>query len=144
MAVAMVGAHMAGLPLNGEVTRLGGRFLYAAETAPEYRLYSLAGGPPRRPGLVRGDTGAAIALEVWALPVAAFGAFMNGIPQPLGIGTVVLADGGRVKGFLCEAAGLEGAEDITIHGGWRAYLASLEDNLNTTTQHETEIRYAKT
>lgn len=144
MAVAMVGAHMAGLPLNGEVTRLGGRFLYVAKTAPDYRLYSLAGGPPRRPGLVRGDAGAAIALEVWALPVAAFGDFMNGIPQPLGIGTVVLADGSRVKGFLCESAGLEGAEDITIHGGWRAYLASLEDTRKTTTQHEMETRYAKT
>ena len=135
---------MAGLPLNGEVTRLGGRFLYAAKTAPEYRLYSLAGGPPRRPGLVRCENGAAIALEVWALPVAAFGEFMNGIPQPLGIGTVVLADGGRVKGFLCESAGLEGAEDITTHGGWRAYLARLEDTPQSATQHETETRYAKT
>jgi len=144
MAVAMVGAHMAGLPLNGEVTRLGGRFLYPMETAPEYRLYSLAGGPPQRPGLVRGGNGAAIALEVWALPLAAFGEFMNSIPQPLGIGTVVLADGRRVKGFLCESAGLEGAEDITTHGGWRAYLASLEDTPHTTMQHETEIRYAKT
>lgn len=144
IAVAMVGAHMAGLPLNREVTRLGGRFLRAAATAPDYRLYSLAGGPPRRPGLVRGKDGAAIALEIWTLPVAAFGDFMNGIPQPLGIGSVRLADGNQVKGFLCESAGLEGAEDITSHGGWRAYLASLEDTPDTTSQPETETQYAKT
>ena len=144
IAVAMVGAHMSGLPLNHEVTRLGGRLLRAAETEPVYRLYSLAGGPPKRPGLVRGDNGAAIALEVWALPLAAFGAFMSGIPRPLGIGTVRLADGGDVKGFLCESAGLAGAEDITAHGGWRNYLASLETSSNPMPENETESRYAQT
>jgi allophanate hydrolase len=125
IAVAMVGAHMSGLPLNHEVTGRGGRFLYASETAPEYRFYSLAGGPPKRPGLVRSRDGAAISLEVWALPLQKFGAFMAGIPQPLGIGTINLANGEKVKGFLCESAGLDGAEDITSFGGWRAYLASL-------------------
>ena len=122
IAVAMVGAHMSGLPLNHEVKRLGGRYLYASETAPSYRFYSLAGGPPKRPGLVRAENGASIDLEVWALPEDRFGAFMKGIPQPLGIGTIDLADGSQVKGFLCEPAGLEGAEDITSCGGWRAYL----------------------
>jgi len=124
IAVAVVGAHMSGLPLNHELTRLGGRFLYAADTAPLYRLYRLAGGPPLRPGLVRADEGASIALEVWALPSAAFGAFVSGIPQPLGIGTLDLADGRQVKGFLCETAGLDGAEDITPFGGWRAFIAA--------------------
>jgi allophanate hydrolase len=116
---------MSGLPLNHELTRLGARFLRAASTAPNYRFYSLAGGPPRRPGLVRGEDGAAIALEVWALPLSRFGEFMRGIPQPLGIGTLDLADGSQVKGFVCEAAGTEGAEDITHFGGWRAYMAAL-------------------
>jgi len=125
IAVAMVGAHMSGLPLNHEVTRLGGRFLFASETAPVYRFYSLAGGPPKRPGLVRSHNGASIALEVWALPLEKFGMFMAGIPQPLGIGTLDLADGSQVKGFLCEMAGIDGAEDITSFGGWRAYQASL-------------------
>lgn len=123
IAVAVVGAHMAGLPLNRELTDLGGRFLRAAQTAPVYKLYSLAGGPPQRPGLVRDPAGAAIALELWALPLDAFGRLVDRVPRPLAIGTVMLADGREAKGFLCEPAGLEGAHDITQFGGWRAYLA---------------------
>ena len=122
IAIAVVGAHMSGLPLNHELTSRGGRFLFAGATAPDYRFFALSGGPPARPGLIRSEGGASIALEVWALPQAGFGALIAGIPQPLVIGTVNLADGARVKGFLVEAAGLEGAEDITAYGGWRAYL----------------------
>ena len=126
IAVAMVGAHMRGLPLNPEVTRLGGRFLCEGRTAPDYRFYALSGGPPKRPGLVRvAEDGASIALEIWAIPLEGFGTFMAGIPSPLGIGTVKLEGGETVKGFLCEAAGLAGADDITAFGGWRAYTASL-------------------
>ena len=126
IAVAVVGAHMRGLPLNRELKALGGRFLFEGTTAPEYRFYALKGGPPKRPGLVRMADGRSIALEVWALPLSRFGAFMAGIPSPLAIGTVKLASGDSVKGFLCEPAGLEGAEDITGHGGWRNYMASLQ------------------
>lgn len=122
--VAVCGAHMSGLPLNHELTRLGGRFLRAAVTTPAYRLYALAGGPPRRPGMVRsGEGGGQIAVEVWALPRAAFGDFMAGVPSPLGIGTVALADGTAPKGFLCEPAGVIGAEDVTAIGDWRKVLA---------------------
>lgn len=126
IAIALVGAHMRGLPLNCEITRLGGRFLAQRRTAPEYRLHALAGGPPQRPGLVRvNEGGQAIALEIWALPLDHFGTFMTGVPSPLSIGTVRLDDGSAVKGFLCEPAGLSGAEDITDLGGWRAFLASF-------------------
>jgi len=125
IAVAAVGAHMSGLPLNHELTRLGARFLRATRTAPYYRLYSLPGGPPKRPGLVRATQGTAIALEVWAVPLSRFGEFMQGIPQPLGIGTLDLEDGSRVKGFVCEAIGIEGAEDVSRFGGWRAWLATV-------------------
>jgi allophanate hydrolase len=125
IAVALVGAHMTGLPLNHEIAGRGGRFLFEGRTAPNYRLYALAGGPPKRPGLVRGGDGAPIALEVWAMPLSRFGEFMEGIPSPLGIGTVHLEGGLTVKGFLCESAGLAGAEDITRFGGWRAFMASL-------------------
>jgi allophanate hydrolase len=121
--LAVVGAHMSGLPLNGEVTRLGGRFLRATKTAPDYRLYALSGGPPARPGLVRSELGQQIALETWALPKANFGKFMLGVPSPLGIGTLRLETGETVKGFICETAGLNGATDVTEFGGWRAYLA---------------------
>lgn len=122
--IAVVGAHMSGLPLNAELTSRGGRFLRSAATAPDYRFHAVAGGPPARPGLVRATPGASVALEVWALPSAAFGDFLAGVPAPLSIGTVALDDGTSVKGFLVEAAGLEGALDITHHGGWRAYLAA--------------------
>lgn len=125
MAVALVGAHMTGLPLNHEVTGRGGRFLFAGRTAPQYRFYALAGGPPKRPGLVRTEDGASIALEVWAMPLSRFGEFMQGIPSPLGIGSVQLEGGATVKGFICETAGIAGAEDITRFGGWRAYLEQL-------------------
>lgn len=115
---------MTGLSLNGELTALGARFLRACLTAPGYRLHALSGGPPRRPGLVRDpEEGAAIAVEVWALPRKALGAFVAGIPAPLCIGSVSLEDGSVVKGFLCETAGLSGASEITHLGGWRAFLA---------------------
>ena len=128
IALAVVGAHMSGLPLNGELARLGARFLSAGRTAPGYRLYRLAGPPPMRPGLVRDGGNASIELEVWAVPADRIGDFLSGISQPLGIGTLVLDDGGSVKGFLCETAGLDGAEDITDFGGWRRYLASVEQD----------------
>jgi allophanate hydrolase len=123
--VAVCGAHMSGLALNHELTRLGARFLREARTIPAYRLYALAGGPPRRPGLLRSPKldSAAIRVEVWALPSAAFGAFMAGIPAPLTIGTVALADGTTPKGFLCEPAGTVGATDVSDLGDWRLVLA---------------------
>jgi allophanate hydrolase len=124
LAIAVCGAHMSGLPLNHQLTDLGGRFLRKAISAPEYGFYALAGGPPARPGMVRQSSGgAAIDLEIWALPKAGIGAFLAGIPAPLGIGTVKLDDGASVKGFLCESEGLAGATDITALGGWRAFLA---------------------
>jgi allophanate hydrolase len=124
--LAVVGAHLSGLPLNGELAAAGGRFLRESRTQPDYRLYALAGGSPRRPGLLRvaAGTGAAIATEVWTLPSDGFGRFVAGVPSPLGIGTLNLADGTTPKGFLVETEGLVSAEDISTFGGWRAFLAS--------------------
>lgn len=126
--VAVVGAHLTGMPLNGQLTERGGRLLRSAETTPDYRLFALADTKPPKPGLLRvaPGTGRAIALEVWELPLAHYGSFVAGIPAPLGIGTLALADGTRVQGFLCEAQALDGASDISAFGGWRAYLASLQ------------------
>ena len=123
--VAVIGAHLSGLPLNHELTDLGGRFLRAVATLPDYRLFALPGGPPERPGLLRCKTGAgaAIATEIWALPAIGFGNFVAGIPAPLGIGTVRLADGTAPKGFLVEATAVEAATDISRFGGWRLYLS---------------------
>jgi allophanate hydrolase len=121
--LAVCGAHMTGLPLNWQLTDLGGKFVCKAKTAQAYRLYALPGGPPERPGLVRreGSDAASIALEVWSLPKTALGTFIEGIPAPLGIGSIELSDGSWVKGFLCEASGTAGATDISHLGDWRAY-----------------------
>lgn len=124
VAVAVCGAHMSGLPLNHQLTELGGRFLKATSTAPCYSFHALAGGPPVRPGLVRMETGgASIALELWSLPKTALGYLICQIPAPLGLGSIELEDGTRTTGFLCEAAGTLGAKDITAAGGWRQYIA---------------------
>ena len=121
--VAVVGAHLSGLPLNHELTDLGGTFVREGETASEYALHALAT-TPAKPGLVRVPSGGSkIAVEVWSLDADGFGRFVNGIPAPLSIGTVKLADGTTPKGFLAEGAAVTGAEDITRYGGWRAYLS---------------------
>jgi len=124
IAIAVVGAHLSGMALNGELKSLGGRLLETASTAPDYRLYALPTTPPK-PGMLRVEPGkgSAIELEVWVLSPAAFGQFVAAIPPPLSIGTIVLADGRGVKGFIVEAAGIVGARDISSFGGWRAYMA---------------------
>ncbi|WP_211878094.1 allophanate hydrolase-related protein [Plastoroseomonas hellenica] len=127
--IAVVGAHLSGLALNQELITRGGALLRAVATEPCYRFFALAGGPPRRPGLLRtaAGEGFAIATEVWALPPEGFAAFVAAVPPPLCIGTLLLADGSRPKGFLAEPEGLRGAEEISRHGGWRAFLASIAE-----------------
>jgi allophanate hydrolase len=124
--VAVVGAHLWGQPLNWQLLESGARRLSSTTTSDHYRLYALANTQPAKLGLVRvAEEGAPINLEVWAMPLRLFGAFVAAIPAPLGIGSVELADGRWVMGFICEPAGLDGAQDITRFGGWRAYRASL-------------------
>jgi len=124
IAIAVVGAHLSGMVLNGELKALGGRLLEATFTAADYRLYALDTTPPK-PGMLRveGGTGAAIELEIWALPAASFGKFVAAIPPPLSIGTVRLNDGRGVKGFIVEAADIDRAREISAFGGWRAFVA---------------------
>jgi allophanate hydrolase len=124
--IAVVGAHLSGLPLNGELTALGGTFLRAAETTSDYRLYALPGTTPPKPGLLRvgKGMGAAIKVEIWSLDAAGFGSFVSRIPAPLGIGTVAFSDGTSAKGFLVEAEAVRDAKDITQSGGWKAFLAA--------------------
>ena len=124
IAIAVVGAHLSGMALNGELTALGGRLLEAATTAPDYRLFALDTKPPK-PGMLRvaAGTGSSIDLELWALSAASFGRFVAAIPPPLSIGTVRLADGRGVKGFIVEATDITAARDISGFGGWRAFVA---------------------
>ncbi|MHA6719440.1 allophanate hydrolase [Sphingomonas sp. RS6] len=121
--LAVVGAHLEGMPLHWQLTSREAKFVAATTTAPTYKLYAMAESVPPKPALVHSEDGAAIALEVYALDMAAFGSFVAEVPPPLAIGTVTLADGSMVKGFVAEPRAMTGAEDITALGGWRAYIA---------------------
>ncbi|AKR42629.1 hypothetical protein [Methylophilus sp. TWE2] len=121
--VAVCGAHMQGLPLNPQLLALQATFVRATHTSADYKLYSLAGFNPPRPGLVRVNTGGSqIALEVWQLPLENYGELVASVPAPLGFGTLTLQDGQQVAVFLCEAYASETATDISSFVGWRAYL----------------------
>ncbi|RWO96963.1 MAG: allophanate hydrolase [Mesorhizobium sp.] len=123
--LVVVGAHLSGMPLNGQLCALGGRMSRIAKTVASYQLYALAGQSVPKPGLVRvaDGNGAAIDVEVWLLSADAFGRFVAAIPPPLGIGTIELDDGTSAKGFLVETAGLSRAIDISAYGGWRSFIA---------------------
>jgi allophanate hydrolase len=122
--IVVVGAHLSGMPLNGELVDLGGTLLKRCRTAGDYRLFALPNTTPPKPGLVRapGYVGAGIEVEVWHLPVAGFGSFVSRIPAPLGIGKITLDDGTSVSGFLCEQHAIDPAGEVTRFGGWRAYI----------------------
>lgn len=123
--IAVAGAHLDGQPLNHQLKSRAATLMRRTTTASVYRMYALATDPPK-PGLVRvavtDDRAGAVEVEVWSLDAAGFGTFVDGIPAPLTIGRVVLADGTHVAGFLCEPIAVTGAEDITAYGGWRRYL----------------------
>ena len=127
--VAVVGAHLSGMPMNGQLTERGASLAATTETAPDYKFYALPGTQPPKPGLLRvaPGEGARIVVEIWDMPVEQYGSFVALVPPPLAIGTLALADGSRVQGFLCEPQALAGARDISHFGGWRAYIASLRN-----------------
>jgi len=132
LALAVVGAHLAGMPLHGQLKERGCRLLARTRTAPRYRLHALPGTTPPKPGLARvaeGESGHAIELEVYEMPLEQVGSFLALIPAPLGLGSVELEDGRWVKGFICEPAALQGAPDISALGGWRAYIARLQQQV---------------
>ena len=58
------------------------------------------------------------------MPVERYGALVAEIPAPLGIGTITLADGRRVQGFVCAGPVAAQARDISEFGGWRNFIAS--------------------
>ncbi|MFZ4963455.1 allophanate hydrolase [Pseudomonas sp. Mn2068] len=123
--LVVCGAHLDGLALNGQLRQRGARLLESTHSSADYRLYALAGGPVRRPGMIRvAEGGVAIAVEVWQLPSSELGSFLTGIPAPLGLGKVQLEDGRWETGFICEGHGLAGATDISAWGGWRAWLSA--------------------
>lgn len=124
--ICVVGAHLSGMPLNHELTSRKARLVATTRTAADYALYALSGTVPPKPGLARlaPATGVSIEVEVWALDAAGFGSFVDGVPAPLGIGTVRLEDGSQVNGFIAEGIAIEDATDISGFGSWRSYIAS--------------------
>ena len=125
--IVVVGAHLTGMPLNHQLTEPGGYKLKTCRTDGSYRLFALPDTVPPKPGLVRdpGFTGNGVEVEVWALPAAAFGRFVQNIPAPLGVGKITLDDGSGVSGFLCEIHAITGAQEITEFGGWRNYVRTI-------------------
>jgi allophanate hydrolase len=124
--LAVVGAHLTGMPLNVQLQERNAIFVESTYTANNYRLFALPNTTPPKPGLIRSTEGAEIIVELWDVPLHHFGSFVALIPAPLGIGTLSLHDGREVKGFICEGAAVNGATDITHLGGWRAYIKSLQ------------------
>ena len=124
LEIAVVGAHMSGLPLNYQLVENGARFLRNDQTDNDYKLYCLSGYDPPRPGLIKTSGGSSIDLEIWAMPKSNFGSFLCNVTHPLGIGTIFLASGDTVRGFICESVGTTDAIEITSYGGWREYINS--------------------
>jgi len=127
VSVAVVGAHMSGLPLNKQLQELSAKLSETARTAPVYRLYDItkAGEKVARPGLVRvAEGGVAVELEVWKMTAKNFGKFMLNLKSPLSIGLVELANGKKVHGFLSESIVAASSRDISSFGGWRKYIAN--------------------
>ncbi|EEH67391.1 MULTISPECIES: allophanate hydrolase [Acinetobacter] len=120
--VAVVGAHLTGMPLNFQLTTRDAVHIETTKTSKNYALYALNGTVPPKPGLARQQDGQSIIVELWDVPTARFGEFVAEIPTPLGMGNVELEDGRWVKGFICEPYGIDDAENISHFGGWRAYI----------------------
>jgi allophanate hydrolase len=124
-ALALVGAHMSGLPLNHLVSARGGRFLRRARTASGYRMMRVPGAGVPRPGLVSGAGPAdGFAVEIWELPLHTLGSLAAELSPPLRFGQLRLSDGTTVLGYLGDDVALSTAEDISEYGGWRAYRES--------------------
>jgi allophanate hydrolase len=126
LLLAVVGAHLSGMPLNGQLIERGARLVSTTRTSAHYQLYELAATSPRKPGLFRTQEGGVnIELEVYEMALSQLGSFLTLIPAPLGLGQVELESGQWVHGFICEAVAQSSAKNISEHGGWRHYLSSL-------------------
>ncbi|CAI4283290.1 CCQ_1a_G0004010.mRNA.1.CDS.1 [Saccharomyces cerevisiae] len=129
--LAVVGAHLKGLPLHWQLEKVNATYLCTTKTSKAYQLFALPkNGPVLKPGLrrVQDSNGSQIELEVYSVPKELFGAFISMVPEPLGIGSVELESGEWIKSFICEESGYKakGTVDITKYGGFRAYFEMLK------------------
>jgi allophanate hydrolase len=124
-SIALVGAHLSGLPLNSLVSGRGGRLLRRARTDSGYRMMRVPGSGVPRPGLITGEGPAeGFAVEIWEVPLQTLGSLAAELTPPLHFGRLRLSDGTTVLSYLGDDAALTGAQDISEYGGWRAYLNS--------------------
>ncbi len=128
--LVVAGAHLKGQPLEWQLTDLGAVWRETTQTAPTYRLFALEGGPPKKPGVIFDLEGSSLQVDVWDLTPAALGTFLTMVPAPLALGTVTLADGRELTGFVCEPRALEGSTEVTSFGGWRAYVSTAGSERN--------------
>lgn len=124
--LAVNGTLMRGLELNINLHRVHATFVREALTEPSYRLWSINDRHPAMQKVSQG--GAAIAVEVWAVPLKGMATLLQLEPPGLCIGKVRLADGQEVLGVLGEAVLCEGQKEITAWGCWRAYINSIRPN----------------
>ncbi len=121
-SIALVGAHLSGLPLNSLVSGRGGRLLRRARTDAGYRMMRVPGPGVPRPGLITGNGPAdGFAIEIWEVPLQTLGALAAELGPPLRFGRLRLSDGTTVLSYLGDDVALAGAQDISEYGGWRAY-----------------------
>lgn len=124
--VVVCGAHLQGMPLNWQLTERGAHLVESTKTSADYRLYAMHEEPIQRPALVRVDEGGtSIDVEVWRLPTAELGSFLQGVAAPLGLGRVSIKDGRQLCGFIAEACATANATDISETGGWKVYQSRL-------------------
>jgi allophanate hydrolase len=122
-SIALVGAHLSGLPLNSLVSGRGGRLLRRAQTDAGYRMMRVPGSGVARPGLIAGDGPAeGFSVEIWEVPLQTLGSLAAELTAPLHFGRLRLSDGTTVLSYLGDDTALAGAQDISEYGGWRAYV----------------------
>ncbi len=115
------GTLMRGLGLHANLT--GAEFLEECRTAPCYRLYSI---DDVHPGMYQvAEGGVSVEGELYAVPAEVLKRVEAGEPPGLYRGPVELGDGRLVQGILYSKELAEARHrDISMFGGWRAYLAS--------------------
>ena len=124
MALAFFyGTFMRGQP--GEANLAGATFLGEARTAARYRLYSIRDEHPLLLEAAPGEE-ASVAGQLFDVPEELWASILAAEPPGVHMTTIELADGRVVQGMLGEPdyVAREG-RDVTGHGGWAAYAASL-------------------
>lgn len=118
--LAVNGTLMSGLALNDNLLKAGGVFVEETTTAPYYRLWSVQ---DDYPGMLRDNQfGTSVQVEIWSLFVEGLMDVLEHEPPGLTLGRVELTSGEVVFGILAEPYLIEGCTEITLWGGWRAYL----------------------